>query len=249
MRVELGPPDNHSYGVDRSQTPQGLDQLTQWSNIFGGIPKDRDAVIGFTRTERGRKLLEDPHSKSALSGLTVALTLSVITIDELPDDLHAVYADLPEIADAVRIKPGHNGWLLCSDAEERLGVSRKESLVAGVFDTPQEVDPILEVKGVGRLSGICIKTSRTPAGQVFRQGIWYAPVDVDTRTDYNEALDNGRGRVGIGNSTWTVLRYGYSDMPMYVPHSYPELFPTALARRAELRQLYRTDNFPSYSRP
>src|SRR6185437_4437053 len=68
------------------------------------------------------------------------------------------------------------------------------------------VNGVLLVKGVGKLSGLCLRDTALKDGTVLRAGLWYSPVDDRSRDAIREAFDRGDSRLEQPSGRWAVMR-------------------------------------------
>ena len=109
--------------------------------------------------------------------------LSIVEFSRLPAETKIKLK--PTISSLeLKIKPGHRGWWLCSEAEPRLAESMSHEAVV-------LVNGALLMKFVGKFSGLCVKNYITKDGFSFVEGNWYAPTDDTSRKVIRSAYNAG----------------------------------------------------------
>lgn len=177
--------------------PTLCDRLGIQQKAFGGMVK---------------KILEAPQTNDTLSNLwesaqeyntpasrfAVAILLS--QAEKMPP--FVIQTTKGVIADSkATIIPVYKNWYLCPESEPKMRAALR-------LHTSFLVDNTLLVKPEenGLMTGLCVQFCQTKNG-IFVPGIWYSPIDKDTRQKLKKATYTGEKRVGLTEpSTWVIQR-------------------------------------------
>lgn len=126
---------------------------------------------------------------------------------------HASYEDylscsnrenqLPYEQNALSVDLFARMWRNCTESEAKMRESLQSDAIVEVNEGR------LVVKGEGYLTALCIDTFVTDRS-TFIKGVWYSPVDMDTRDRLRNALENHDLSLKVTEGLWIPTRGAYT---------------------------------------
>lgn len=180
------------------------------------------AAVNELNLDQITEMLSSNEARVRLEGLVnemefdqryiLALILSSTQIGAMSSDLRErLGIQVPQ--SSAQILPFFKRWYLCESSELKLKSDiEKERTVL--------VDNTLLVKEEGHMTGLCLRNTSTASG-VFLKGMWYSPVDHDTRGAIESAISNKpeerKAELTLGSGQWVLMRdaSAYTDIPEF----------------------------------